>query len=242
MKITESLLRRIIQEELSLLREKPEKYEKGDKEKIRRRVQDPYEYQFKDGKWHARKKGSGTWKDITKYKSAIEKLNKDFPDDIKKKESKPKESKPEESKPKEQKPKKPKANQEGMRPVQAGGKDPKRIAYLKVGKDYRKPMSLGALGGRQVLSDIPDNRKNPKNKKWKKIDDIAQVIVWLKKWESTKPFKEMLKAGKVNPDDVYQVYMKVGRRGVFKVAPEVSVKSPAGIKSALELATKILNV
>jgi hypothetical protein len=84
MKITRKQLSQIIRKEVQYLAEAAESYPAGDKEKIRRRVQDPYEYQFKNGKWHARKKGSTSWTDITKYKSSVETLNKEFPDDIKK--------------------------------------------------------------------------------------------------------------------------------------------------------------
>ena len=98
MKITENSLRRIIREEFSRLNEKPEKYADGDKEKIRRRVQDPYEYQVQGGKWYARKKGTTKWRDISKYSSAVSKLNKDFPADIKNSLNKEKQEKPEEKK------------------------------------------------------------------------------------------------------------------------------------------------
>jgi hypothetical protein len=50
-------------------------------EKVYYRDGDPYEYKVINNVWHARKKGtSGKWLDITKYKSSVDILNKEFPE------------------------------------------------------------------------------------------------------------------------------------------------------------------
>ena len=131
MKITESFLRRVIREEFSLLAEKAEKYPEGDKEKIRRRVQDPYEYQVQDGKWYARKRGSTKWRDISKYSSAVSKLNKDFPADIKNSLNKEKTDGTQETKPtKKDKP---------GEPVNTD------VLFSKAGKEFPKGLTLAKL-------------------------------------------------------------------------------------------------
>ena len=73
-------------------------------------------------------------------------------------------------------------------------------------------------------------------------DDVAQVALWLKKWDQPKPFRDAMKAGKVNPEDVTQIVIKVGRKGIFKVAQDIDTKQPGIIKRLLPLITKMLNV
>jgi hypothetical protein len=67
-----------------------------------------WEYQLRDCKWVARKKGKTTEyiiSDVPKYQSSVDILNNAYPDLIKKcKDGKPEENKPEENKPEENKP------------------------------------------------------------------------------------------------------------------------------------------
>lgn len=61
--------------------EKKEEEKTTTEEKIYTRTGDPYEYKVISGVWHARKKGTdGKWLDITKYKSSVDILNKEFPE------------------------------------------------------------------------------------------------------------------------------------------------------------------
>ena len=75
MKLSLRQLKTIIKENLLLEAEDGEVY---------RRRGDPYEYIVIDGKWHARKKGRSKWRSMRRFKSSIRKLNREFPDAIKK--------------------------------------------------------------------------------------------------------------------------------------------------------------
>ena len=245
MKITENSLRRIIQEELSrillevTLPNKTVRYDRGTN--VRDSVKQIQAALTKLKAWDGGTTGKfdkdlrralrkwqgsvGLGADGVYGKNTKAKMEEEL-GKLKGEDPKPEEGKGE-GKPGE-KPDKPKASEEGLRTVVAGGKDPKRIAYLKQGREWEKgKMTFKRLGGvKKILSDLNIQAVQQGKRAWQDGDDVAQVALWLKKWDQPKPFRDAMKAGKVNPEDVTQIVIKVGRKGIFKVAQDIDTKQP----------------
>ena len=261
MQITESGLRRIINEELSrilievTLPNKTVRYDRGTN--VRDSVKQIQAALEKLKAWDGGQTGkfdkdlrralrkwqgsAGLGPDGVYGKNTKAKMEEEL-GKLKGEDPKPEEDKGED-KPSE-KPGKAKASEEGLRPVVAGGKDPKRIAYLKHGREWKKgEMTFKRLGGvKKILSDLKIQAVQQGKRAWQDGDDVAQVILWLKKWDQPKPFRAAMKAGAVKPEDVTQIVIKVGRKGMFKVAQDIDTKQPGIIKRLLPLITKMLNV
>ena len=216
MKITESFLRRVIREEFSLLKEKAEKYPEGDKEKIRRRVQDPYEYQVQDGKWYARKRGSTKWRDISKYSSAVDKLNKDFPADIKNSLNKEKQEKPEEEKTDGTQETKPTKKEKSGEPVKTD------VLWSKAGKEFPKGLTLAKLMPESGFMSQKGSQTGWKDKR-QPGDDIAAVILRYKTKEGAPKLKWPIKK-----DQLERVMIRFGRKGIFKVSKDLDAQAKKG--------------